>query len=213
MKIIFSEFETEEGGERRLLIVKGPCATVNASVVRVKAALPVFRVGFKASCVVVRARVTGSEGHSLLGGPRAVIQAIIVGDQAVCFHFWVFKAFLITVNTRFAGSHAESLVLVGAAANAGVVGGKARLPVHGIIRNASLIVSGACIARGQRDSVLIPVASHLAITIVVLTNLPVFIPVHVTLGEGIRARKARGKGHTLGPESAPGYASVIGVQA
>ena len=36
-----SELETEEGGQRRLLIVKSPCATVNAGVVGVEAGLPV----------------------------------------------------------------------------------------------------------------------------------------------------------------------------
>ncbi len=46
--------------------------------------------------------------------------------------------------------------MVGAASNTGVVGCKAGLPVHGIIGDASLIVSGTGRARSERDSELVP---------------------------------------------------------
>jgi hypothetical protein len=36
-----SELHTEEGSQRRLLIVKGPCATINAGVIGFEAGLPV----------------------------------------------------------------------------------------------------------------------------------------------------------------------------
>ena len=36
-----SELHTEEGSQRRLLIVKGPCATINAGAIGVEAGLPV----------------------------------------------------------------------------------------------------------------------------------------------------------------------------
>ena len=51
-----SELETEEGGQRRLLIVESPCATVNAGVVGVEAGLPVGWIVSHATRVVGGAR-------------------------------------------------------------------------------------------------------------------------------------------------------------
>ena len=46
--------------------------------------------------------------------------------------------------------------MVGAATNAGIVGAKARLPIHGVVGNTSFVVGGASSARGEGDSELIP---------------------------------------------------------
>ena len=46
--------------------------------------------------------------------------------------------------------------MVGATTDAGVVGAQARLPVHGVVGDASLVVGGAGGARGEGDSVLVP---------------------------------------------------------
>ena len=51
-----SELKTEEGGQRRLLIVKSPRATVNAGVVGVEAGLPVGGIVSHAARVVGGAR-------------------------------------------------------------------------------------------------------------------------------------------------------------
>ncbi len=59
----------------------------------------------------------------------------------------VVHASLVVIIASSAIDHAESLVLVGAASNTGVVGCKAGLPVHGIIGDASLVVSGTSRAR------------------------------------------------------------------
>ena len=52
--------------------------------------------------------------------------------------------------------HVECLVLVCAANNGDIVGAKARIPIHGVNGNSSLVVGGASSARGEGDSELIP---------------------------------------------------------
>ena len=63
--------------------------------------------------------------------------------------------------------------MVGAATNAGIVGAKARLPIHGVVRNTSLVVGGACSARGEGDSELIPGARPSTCVVSVEPGLPV----------------------------------------
>jgi hypothetical protein len=55
---MYSDLETKERGQRRLLIVKGPRATVDASVVCVKTISPVVKVFINAELVIVGASLT-----------------------------------------------------------------------------------------------------------------------------------------------------------
>ena len=50
----------------------------------------------------------------------------------------------------------ECFVLVYAAKNGGIVGAKARIPIHGVVGNTSLVVGGASSASDEGDSELIP---------------------------------------------------------
>ena len=63
--------------------------------------------------------------------------------------------------------------MVDAATNAGIVGAKARLPIHGVVGNTSLVVGGACSARGEGDSKLIPGARASTCGVSVKAGLPV----------------------------------------
>ncbi len=63
--------------------------------------------------------------------------------------------------------------MVGASTNTCVVGPQARLPVHAVVGNASLVVGGAGGARGEGDSVLVPGARASARVVSVKAGLPV----------------------------------------
>jgi hypothetical protein len=63
--------------------------------------------------------------------------------------------------------------LVGAATDAGIVGTEARLPVHGVVGDASLVVGGAAGARGEGDSELVPGARASTSSVSVEAGLPV----------------------------------------
>jgi hypothetical protein len=150
---LFSELHTEEGGQWRLLIVEGPCATVNANIVGVEAVLPVGWVISHAGWVVVGTGNAWSEGFGLLGNPWATTEAWVVGVKASLPVLWVFNnACLVVSNARWAWKHAECFVLIDAGSNAGIVGAKAGLPIHGVVGNTSLVVGGARSARGERNS-------------------------------------------------------------
>jgi hypothetical protein len=61
--------------------------------------------------------------------------------------------------------------LVSASTNAGIIGAKARLPIHGVVGNASLVVVSAGRARGEGDSVTIPGAILFALIVIWLADL------------------------------------------
>ena len=70
--------------------------------------------------------------------------------------------------------HVECFVLVSAANNGGIVGAKARLPIHGVVGNTSFVVGGASSARGEGDSELIPGARPSTCVVRVKAGSPVF---------------------------------------
>ena len=77
--------------------------------------------------------------------------------------------------------------MVGAASDASVIGAEARLPVHGVVGNAALVVGGAAGARGEGDSKLIPGARAAAGVVSVEAGLPVVWVLSDALGVGGRA--------------------------
>jgi hypothetical protein len=68
----------------------------------------------------------------------------------------------------------ECFVLVYAAKNGGIVGAKARIPIHGVVGNTSLVVGGASSASDEGDSELIPGARPSTCVVSVEPGLPVY---------------------------------------